>query len=736
MGAPAYDLSELDFEDPDDPDVAALLKGGAVNDNAEPPPDDSDLFDAPAANDNAAPEEIKAFVDENFADAPLAGSPLLVEQDKQAYAADGLPMPARPQAPSPPDAPNAGLQALADTARGAGQGATLRWGDEGAAALAEAAPREGSGLDALARRALNVFGADLPEVDPEAAAIPKTYAAGSRYADMRDSERAANAQAQERSPVLYTAGEVAGAVPGAIATAPAAGGALPARVAANMAAGAAYGGISGGGGSEAQDAMGVAADAVQGAEVGAVLGGGITAAAAGAGRAAQAVRPGLERLANRARAGASGAYGGELAKLTERHGPQYAERLGADIERLGLHKRQGPLKSAALGAAGGTAIGGTGGAAYGAGKSYFTGEGDMLDEAAKYGKRGAKMGAALGALSSRVATPAVYRENAAAVRKAAGQQLDDAIREATEQGVHAPTTEVLAGMRAKLRATPKSTREHRALREQIRDLMSDVKEQHGPQMNPKQLQALKKAYEAPETGGFEPTANTPVSDAAKARMYQRLASVPRKALSTSIDELALPETAAKFGNAKRDFGPARTVENLATKREAQELGNQMVSLPAAATGDPLGALSVEGMKRYGKGALAGTLRGTERKFGGLQTLAESLSGQRAATGATAVPTGQTAGFAAGASIPSRAAPAMASEQQRSEATGNANGYRLEGAVRDAMARNPQALGPYAQQVQKAMSDSDPKALSSLLFTLSQDETFRTQIAPALTGAPQ
>lgn len=729
MGAPAWKVVGA-TSPADDPELEGLFDDPATD------PELSGVFDAPAANDNGAGDGFKPpDTFEPDEPDPRGPPPWADPQDAPAAepAEDGAPGkvvnvtgpdggPIQIEGEVPPPEPKSAMQALAETARdsarGLGQGFTMRWGDEGAAALAEAAPSEGSGLDALARRGLNAFGAGLPAADPEAAAIPKTYAAGSRYADLRDNERANNAAASERSPLAYTVGEAAGAIPGAIASAPAGGGALSARIAANMAAGGLYGGISGAGGSTADNAAGVATDALTGAEVGAALGGGVTGVAAKVAPSADRAALALGRLASRARAGASGAYGGELARLTEKHGPQYAEQLGENIERMGLHKRPSPGASTVVGGAGGAALGGAGGAA----QSWLSG-GDPYEGA----KRGAKYGAALGALAGRASTPGVYRANAEAARKRLSGEIGQSIEDATAQGVSFPKSDVIAGMRAKLRTLPKSTPEHRAVRDQLRGLMRDVHEQYAEHMTPKQLQALKKSYE--EIGGFKPTQNMPAGDARTAQMYRKAARVPRQALEDSINEQALPETSAQFANARQDFGTARTVENMARKREAQELGNQQLSLAAAATGDPIGAMSVEGMKRVGKDSLADLARAGSRQARNVATAANAIQG---------APVGQASGFAGSTARVPQASPAMAqpkSAEQRSEAAGKGTGYRLESAVRDAMARNPQALGPYSQRVQEALAkEDDPNALSALLFQLSQDETFRTQYQPALTGA--
>jgi len=60
------------------------------------------------------------------------------------------------------------------------------------------------------------------------------------------------------------------------------------------------------------------------------------------------------------------------------------------------------------------------------------------------------------------------------------------------------------------------------------------------------------------------------------------------------------------------------------------------------------------------------------------------------------------------------------------------GFALTEAALDAMRNDPQALGPYLQQIAQAAGSREPDAVSALITRLSRtDPNFRTQVLPAL-----
>jgi ElaB/YqjD/DUF883 family membrane-anchored ribosome-binding protein len=202
-------------------------------------------------------------------------------------------------------------------ARGAGQGATLGWGDEGAAAILDMLP------------------------DPKGYNRAERHGGNTRQVGL-DQMRADNRAAEEANPWTYGAGSVAGTVPLAAAT----GGQMPAvqgavaRGALGAAEGGALGAVVGAG-------MATEGNRIEGAKVGGAVGAGAGAALPVAGAAlaagARKVAPALKGVADRARAAATGAYGGQLKKLARDKGADAVEEFGADVERLGLHEGGGPL---------------------------------------------------------------------------------------------------------------------------------------------------------------------------------------------------------------------------------------------------------------------------------------------------------------------------------------------------------------------------------------------------------
>lgn len=147
------------------------------------------------------------------------------------------------------------LDELESFGRGAGQGATANWGDEGAAKLLDTLPK--------------------PK-DPDG--IGREYAAGSPEKDYLQNFRRDNAASAQAHPEAYLMGQMAGAVPAAAALPGAGAGSAAARVAASGLTGGALGGLAGAG--SAEDGKRLQA-AGRGALLGGVLGTGLGAAGEG-----------------------------------------------------------------------------------------------------------------------------------------------------------------------------------------------------------------------------------------------------------------------------------------------------------------------------------------------------------------------------------------------------------------------------------------------------------------------
>jgi hypothetical protein len=160
---------------------------------------------------------------------------------------------APPRVAAPPNIPES-------LARGAGQGATLGFGDE-----------INAGVQALGIKALGQTGAQK--------------SLGQLYKENRDAFRRENEAAKAAHPYVYGAGQIAGGAPLALAT----GGGGTARL---IGTSAALGGATGLGESTAEGAGGMALDTGKGAAIGAAIPAAVTGAGALLRRAAPALRGG------------------------------------------------------------------------------------------------------------------------------------------------------------------------------------------------------------------------------------------------------------------------------------------------------------------------------------------------------------------------------------------------------------------------------------------------------------
>jgi hypothetical protein len=202
-----------------------------------------------------------------------------------------------------PEKPKTGRKESA--ARGALQGLSLGWGDEGAAGIA----------------------ALLPFTDREAA---KGDTLGERYRNARELYRGRNTQAKESNPITYGANEIGGALAPMLLSGGAAAARAPTllgRMGQAAATGAKIGSVAGAGYSDAKDATGLAGDTAGGAIGGAVLGPAVEAAGAGASRAGRWVSDKLGGLASEAARRSTGATQVDITKLT-RENPARPAQVG------------------------------------------------------------------------------------------------------------------------------------------------------------------------------------------------------------------------------------------------------------------------------------------------------------------------------------------------------------------------------------------------------------------------
>ena len=446
-----------------------------------------------------------------------------------------------------------------------------------------------------------------PTVD-DGTGIPREYAAGSPDADLTQQRRREDAEAQARSPLATAAGRGLGTAavlaPAAAAAIPAAGGAaattglgtvaqaaLPAVAAGALARGGAamdpnrsFGDWMG----EVADPNAVALDATIGAGVPAV--GGLVA------EGATAAAPVLRGAANRTRAAASGAYGGELKKLREAKGPQAADELGDAIERTGIRPSGFVPKSA---------------------RSYM--------------------------------------EGSERVREELGDTIGQSLTQFDDLNVRTPRADVESGLLGKARALNQGVTDDAATGARtVGRVLDRTRARYGDELKPTELHALKRETE--RAGGFKPGTVRGPRDTAKAEANQDAADVFRSELDRAVTEqVDIPELTGPYRAAMRDYGHADDANTLASKRVDHELGNQIFSLPtimggitgagagaaggsmtSGLVGAGLGAGGVALSKLYGKDIAANTLRGLQH---GAEVTADAAGIMRPAAPAA------TSGFA-------------------------------------------------------------------------------------------
>jgi len=430
--------------------------------------------------------------------------------------------------------------------RGAAQGATLGWGEEGAAWLADQLTPAGVNRD------------ERPGTDEA----------------MLEMMRGDNQRAQEANPDTYMAGEFVGGLAPAVAAGPLAGKAVGAvgKVATGIGEGAVFGGAAGSGLAEEGDRLEAGA---KGAATGAAIGAALPAVISGAGVAAGAVAQGAKRVADRARAGATGAYGGQLKRLAKDRGPDAVEEFGAAVEKLGIHEGEGALSSmpqswetyarnaARVKSEAGAKIGELSEFADSSGVRVDMGEiaADLMDQAAELRK-----------------LPAAE----------AHAQADELVRRATDFGLESRVSGMPYGDAHKLRRF-------------LDDIAYDAEKQL-------QSQAAERA--------------------------RNVAGKLRKNMDAAMSE-ADPALRDAMAEANSQYSTSIRAQTYADERIAQEAGNQMISLPAVvaggtgfAGGGPVGAVvgatTAQLMKTRGAAATAGAARSVQRGGERVASLSEKI----------------------------------------------------------------------------------------------------------------
>lgn len=652
---------------------------------------EADAIDLPwstwrAANTPALPADAPLQPGEDPANAPMAKpapAPAAPEPDiYEQYVAQ------------PPAQPPAG-SAVADFGRGAAQGATLGLADEGSSWLeAFLSPTTGE------RKATRDF--DAPVMTPE-----------QERAHVRESalrrERAANAQAEERSPWAYGGGQVAGALPLALATAPVApaGAGLAVRAGQAALSGAALGTAAGYGTSEATTDAELLEDAASGGVTGGLYGAGgaVVGDLAGAGlkktgEVIGKVADKAKRVGLRNRAAAVGEYGGEMAKMVKQRGSDLPERIGAAVERYGAHRRP---------------------------------ESSLLPRFVPQ-------------------SAGVYEETLGDALDVAGKGMSSAVDDATAAGAAVAPDDLAMALRDRqAQHMAKDVPDQNAIADGLDEIAGSLARARtgrgGAPYTPREL--FDKRLDMKPTAKLDSNRNAMPEATHRAQAYRE----GRDIYKDKMLEAMGPEQAAKFSEANTDYGLLKMAHNAARNRQARELGNQLASinLPGSAaagavTGGIPGAVGVgamiEGAKRVGRDVIADTMGATSR---GLRVPAAAAQRAGQAVTSTGGPAGQLGaatasddifeeflGQAGAAADDGGEMRVEIGEAQIRPSQSSLGEHPTAARARKALQGMPWALGDYAPQMQEAL-DAGPKEYGALLLRLQKDPRFMREVMPVIAA---
>lgn len=480
----------------------------------------------------------------------------------------------------------------------------------------------------------------------------------------------------------------------------------------------------------------------------------------------------LSRKASTLRAGAPGGYGLDLRRIAEEgdssvapglKGEDALASIGEDIERLGLHEREGWRRWLPFQTAGG------------------------------------------------------YSQKAGALKDKLGKDISGAVDEATAQGVTMPRDQITDDLVARGAAKGTLTPEDESAGDALLDLASRTEKQHGKTMTPAQLLALKKNYEGKAFSADD------ALDTVRGEMYRDAAGAPRNALHEAMGRtppapkapgkplfgpeyagsdtptlppmmgplpaspaelsrlapprlpsearpgapllgrdfagsdtptirppapvvplkappgFVSPETSRRFFEANRDYPIAQFVDRTSRKRVLQEAGNQQVSLPTliGGAGGGLPAAGVVALsKAGGKDMAANAARGLvamAQSRGGMNPYAPMVAGKLAAGGSTPQAPSPLQYPALEQEAPRAPAPAPMPQAQQTpvDRANKQRGNELPSKLKETLQTNPAALGDYGPPLQEAIDSGDELRLAAEIAKLQQDPKFRTRYGSAL-----
>lgn len=391
-------------------------------------------------------------------------------------------------------------------------------------------------------------------------------------------------------------------------------------------------------------------------------------------------------------------------------------------------------------------------------------------------------------------SPGDYADEAEGLAAHHGELKGQAVADATAQGVSAPRDSMLAGMRGHVGAQPTNLNKKPYARAmgQLEDMVPPGSPSPGApqQLGAGELDKLKMDFAA---GGYPPDgAIQRPSDAVRARAQRDAASVARNQLGGAIDEMALPETALQYHDGLDNASKANSIEGMARGKQRDldtqnpfslpnvgrtlggvaggaSIGGALGGVPGAVLGGVGGFVGNKAAQNYGADAAADFLRSGpaarhpstpggryDPASGAFEALPFGTPGggvrDAAVLGTMGAAVGGAPGGVAGAALGALGAPgvragagagqATTSSRDRgfedmvgespSDSIGKGRGYMLPEVAKDAALNNPQLLGPYAEEFQRAAQSGDDGAITQLLQALQdEDESFRTTILPRL-----
>lgn len=680
-----------------------------------------------------------------------------------------------------------------DAARGVGQGASFRFGDELSAGLEAADATLTAGMEDLPsaqRRSGRSFDAPLMSDDEREDAY---------YNEALDRNRTADATSQERSPWLYGAGEAVGMTPATIASAPLFGTAGAAKGAAvvpwktlalrSAGQGAVTGAITGaGGGTEGNRLSSSAIGAGTGAAggfAGSAIGSGIGATARWAGdkvddavnavkdtAPVRAMSDWFGDTANAWRNDAVGGFGGRAQVVAEKEGVDFLENGFADAV-----ERRMPAEPGWLGIPKPRTAKDYQGAATDALRTVGGQQDEALDALTAQGVSAPLRGDAAergvldgleGSIGEMRAKPSLP-DNAATRLEALGGLRDKVARDLGEETFEAVPMTQAGGRPARTALPEEATAAGRrridpltlgqvsedvprdALgvplhtssaaaprmppqnpRRQLDPLTLTATRPPAPRVPVRTMQRVKQDYDA-EGYVPHPLRGTPQGAAKTAN--RDVADSVRGAMKDAINDNALRSTegaqaASRYNSAARDYGPMKVAQALANREVVDQAGGTPARSLYEAVTEPL-------RENYGADILANTFRGAQRAT-------QLQHGPAVAPSPALQQVTQTAGARAGVpwgSLVRQGQPAMAQGAPKVEIgeaqitsrpqqrAETSNGHDVQRQVTDALKAYPQALGPFKEQLRAV--ETDPVALSAAISDLMSEPKFRDKVVPEL-----